>query len=378
MFWVNRPNLYFGTRTRAPETLLNGLMWFGVNEIGERAWENVRHTCEQDETLSGYAWNKHNGLDYGSQIIKDNRYNVAIKTEFIKVAGAGGADWAVRITGEPLDAEKSSDISLIYYLGLDGNDGELRVASNDEDSVKILGDASYLKNFKFLVNDRANTHPSSAKINVARYKIDGGNVWQVKDLVVSNIVQVAQRINNLNTSPAELFKMDDPEAANPNLIVVQHMLTAPFVVEYALITQDNSGEIYFGESLSKLLEIYESKFDNEFENVFELAKKGYDESQVQFGKMLLGNMLGGLGYFYGSGIVDNSPEIEEDLENSDYFEGDVDDQEKEVYGPALTAPYKLFTGVPSRPFFPRGFLWDSGFDQLLISEFNAEIRFTFL
>lgn len=58
--------------------------------------------------------------------------------------------------------EIASDISLIYYLGLDGNDGELRVASSDEDSVKILGDASYLKNFKFLVNDRGNTHPSSA------------------------------------------------------------------------------------------------------------------------------------------------------------------------------------------------------------------------
>ncbi|KAJ3273629.1 Processing alpha glucosidase I [Terramyces sp. JEL0728] len=326
MYWVNRPNL------------------------------DIRHTCEQDDTLAGYAWNKHDGLNYGSQIIKDTRFNVAIKTEFVKIASAS-----------------ASDISLLYYLGLDGKDGELKVVANNDGEARIEGDSSYLKNFRFLVSDKGNSHVSFDNINIANYNVEGEKIWQVKDLVLSNIIGAAQRLNNMNLPPSELFKMDDPAAANPNLVVVQHMLSAPFVVEYAVATQDNNGEMYFGESLSNLLALYEDNYAKQFEKVFQLSGKGFDESQVVFGQMLLGNMLGGLGYFYGTGIVDKSPEVEEDAENSDYFGGDSEEEAPESFTPEFTEPYHLFTGVPSRPFFPRGFLWDSGFDQLLIAEFNVEI-----
>jgi mannosyl-oligosaccharide glucosidase len=99
MLWGSyRPNLYFGTRTRSIDTVMTGIMWFGINDLEDRyslknysPWHNIRHTCEQDENIFGYAWQKHNGRDYGSQTITDILNNIIIKTEFIKkVRGSKG------------------------------------------------------------------------------------------------------------------------------------------------------------------------------------------------------------------------------------------------------------------------------------------------
>ncbi len=53
-------------------------------------------------------------------------------------------------------------------------------------------------------------------------------------------------------------------------------------------------------------------------------------------------MLGGIGYFFGTSDV----------------------RKNGTEGVGQSWPAALFSAVPSRPFFPRGFIWDEGFHQV--------------
>ncbi|RDX71341.1 Mannosyl-oligosaccharide glucosidase GCS1, partial [Mucuna pruriens] len=51
-------------------------------------------------------------------------------------------------------------------------------------------------------------------------------------------------------------------------------------------------------SLSNQLKYKEQAFDEKFEKIFNLAKK-VDSESISVGKAVVGNLLGGIGYFYG-------------------------------------------------------------------------------
>lgn len=64
----------------------------------------------------------------------------------------------------------------------------------------------------------------------------------------------------------------------------------------------------------------------------------------------LSNLLAGISYFYG-----------------DTIQRDPDGRERH------TAPGFLLTCIPGRSYFPRGFLWDEGFHQLLVARWDPAL-----
>lgn len=106
-----------------------------------------------------------------------------------------------------------------------------------------------------------------------------------------------------------------------------------------------------GSQMTQELERRKAEFNAKFENTFGREKKGLSQAHIKFGKAALSNMLGGMGYFYGQSVVQS------------------------VYNeyPVLYPAGALFTAVPSRSFFPRGFLWDEGFHQLLLSKWDPQV-----
>ncbi|KAM3185418.1 hypothetical protein ACTXT7_006431, partial [Hymenolepis weldensis] len=103
---------------------------------------------------------------------------------------------------------------------------------------------------------------------------------------------------------------------------------------------------------------YSKAFHENFAKKFPHDPKAFSDKQVEMSKISLSNMLGGIGYFYGTSLI-TSPLINNrkstEPMSMEYF------------------PASLFTATPSRSKFPRGFLWDEGFHVLLIGRWDVEL-----
>jgi mannosyl-oligosaccharide glucosidase len=221
--------------------------------------------------------------------------------------------------------------------------------------------------------------PTNFDVNRISMNLARNEIWKMKDVIQGKMVDAAKfRIEangqNNGLSPASMFNLLPEDKQTPNVAIFQHSLSAPFTIEYAYVSngpkrlkESNLADNYFGKSLTKILEKSESSFDEKFEKVFTLQERGYNKKEIAFGQMLLGNMLGGIGYFHGTSIEDHA---RIDFDEEEIFEAeDVVEEDDDYFGesegagqsrdipppnPQPAGPFSLFTGVPSRPFFPRG------------------------
>ena len=147
-------------------------------------------------------------------------------------------------------------------------------------------------------------------------------------------------------------------------LIQQVTLKVPFSVE--LVFESGSAwtggsqapEQLAGSLLTHTLESHAEAFRERFEKTFRLKEKGLSPEEQALGQAALSGLLGGVGYFYGQGLVLPDMEVEGSEQKMD---------------PVLFPSVPLFTAVPSRSFFPRGFLWDEGFHQLVIQRWDPRL-----
>jgi len=337
-FWGSyRPGVYFGMKTRSAKDVVTGLMWFLPRSVTQGSL-GLRHWCEQGDNLKKWGWEKHDGRNFGIQRIQDR--GVSLTTSFVKVAGGShGGDWSARIEAE---GPRGTEISLLYYAALEeGADASL------EPRIGEGGELSSIEGVSATMGAwRLWWAPGEGVTSRFHISTVTPGLESITDTVMRSFRLFDGRTIGLE---AGLEKKSKP----PNLVVMQVTGTLPFTLDvvFESASHRERGESLVGRRYTDLLRQWEDKFDLRFEQTFHLAGKGYNESAVKFAQSAMSNMVGGIGYFHGSSVVKS--------------------RHNAVAVPYWEAP--LYTGVPSRSFFPRGFLWDEGFHNLLISRWDREI-----
>ncbi|XP_014217057.1 mannosyl-oligosaccharide glucosidase GCS1-like [Copidosoma floridanum] len=338
-YWgTYRPGVYFGTKTRVPYSLVTGLMWY---EAGKNEPIRVRHWCDQNDRLDRYGWLKHDGKNFGLQEIVDR--GVMLRTSFVKnIHGRHGGDWTAHIN---VTGSHERRVSLLYYAAIENKtNGYLTSVMDSETKLEgIDGQTDELGFFRINFNTLKGKNVQHSYLSTSAPSLS-----QLTQTVAHSL----RFAKDGTTLPGEVRYPTSSQS--PNFIVTQVTADLPLELEVSFErdSRKDQREKITGENYPKALVSHEREFDDKFERVFKLREKGFDDERIDFAKLAFSNMIGSVGYFFGSSQV-----------QSEHTQRPV---------PYWRAP--LFTGVPSRSFFPRGFLWDEGFHGLLLLHWNLDLE----
>lgn len=382
-----RPNLYFGVRPRLPKSLTTGLLWANTDSYAS-AQTNFRHTCEQHEGMAGYGWEEYDARNGGREVIHDTGNKIDLTIDFVKVPGGQhGGSWAARVKGVPReDAPATLVTTLVFYAGMEGL-GELAFTSDEPDSegfVTIHGQTADLGDFDLTFTESQEnllpykTHPAWDKKPVDRplmcsVQIPADAIWQAKNIMFASLKQqvdsYVQEYGQENMPPPwQTFTItQDPGPGNFHM--VQKVFVGAF--EFDILFSSESGPKITSESLSKAISKTSTSFQSKFKEIFKPLAPFTSSKFTALSESLFSNLFGGIGYFYGDSLVDRSYAPEYDEDNEGFWEETAQARARAevVKDPAV----ELFTSVPSRPFFPRGFLWDEGFHLIPILEWDLDL-----
>ena len=360
--------------------------------MAKQLFADFRHTCEQHEGMAGYGWDEYDTRQGGRQTIHDAGNQLDLTTDFVKFPGGShGGSWGVRVKGTPrADAPERLLSTIVFYSTMEGL-GSLGF-ENEPDSmgfegtVTLTGETQELGRFKIDVTTgpETNAHPHTHHEVYASKPLDRTlasslqappeALWQTKGLLFQQMKEdidsyIAKYGNENNPPPWQVYTI--PNKVGPgNLHFVQKVFEGPFEFDIIYSSGSASGSIT-SKGLTEKIESTAKSFSQRFGKLL-APKAPFDKPKyLEFAKSMFSNLAGGIGYFYGDSVVDRSyaPEYEE--ENEGFWQETADARSRAEI--KVEGPTELFTSIPSRPFFPRGFLWDEGFHLLPICEWDMDL-----
>lgn len=351
------PGHYFGLKLSDPNSPEVSLMWF-ENDLNNEGNIDIRHLCDQNDRLNFYAWTRHDFHNFGQQIIRDKGYS--LETSFLKNSDHR-REWQARIE-VTFNSTKLKPLSIINYISVEDVKDWLKV-SPTKDAFVVEGYSKLLDNFVFTI-----------EIEDKDKRLLDNHLagWVDKNrMTTSSYIKSNLSIRNrdgiylftLPTSSSQPAKRASNRASKINIIAHQFILTGSTSVMLSFkkkapkdkVPQSNTNsDIQYAERLKVAIKSFDDKFSETFsvERIDAIPNRTIESKSLDVAKVALSNMIGGVGYFYGTAFINAKS-------NPDKI--------------APYGPIQLLTAVPSRSFFPRGFLWDEGFHNLLISRWDPTL-----
>lgn len=407
-----RPDIYFGMKTtkESPYQLVTGIFWNnGINKYSS----DFRHSTKQDE-LTNFYWTRNNGRTYGIEDLIDEKYDMHIKASFIVPLTPESPSWIQRIEVNRI-SESNNEKSVFFYFGIEASERNqiqdylkesqlsftsVFIHTKEDNVIYSFGGKSSISN-SFILQIRlpldANSnetcqYPSSesclisSNLTSLSYFGDHGNKDslaamediqnEIKYTRSSNLIQENGQFNNqLHNETTCLFLNLKSSLFSFSMDVILFD-NLNYDINSKLDFDEKAIELSSWNDMNTLLSQEEHNFQETFDKIFHnnstINTNEFDGINIRdYSQLALSNVLGGIGYFYGIPVLGDAIPISESgkkLSTSNSLTTSIQDHEV----------ISLFTATPSRTSFPRGFLWDEGFHQLVISQFDPILSLTII
>ncbi|KAE9554124.1 hypothetical protein FO519_002661 [Halicephalobus sp. NKZ332] len=312
-----RPQLYFGLQARFPQSPMFGLIWYKLPGETSRIF---RHWCDQGEGIK-YIWTESDGRTFGHQELIDEE--LSFTTDWI----GKHRSFSTVLKLNPKASELKKYYGFIFYFYDPASN--MRPVYEKQKLKLIKGNSPGYGNYEIKFSDEKKVSETSFSGNFDPTFF--GEVFQ-ENLIKNRGLSLSKNKDLRNNEGRSLW-------------YIHYLLEDTATLEFNFIAEGDQVD----QDIDSAIQKKKDEFHSTFAEAFDLTSEDSKSPHISTAKAALSNLLGGIGYWHGHSLVRVG-------------------KEPQPYGP-LT----LISAVPSRPFFPRGFLWDEGFHNLVIKNFNPSL-----
>ncbi|KAJ2090599.1 Processing alpha glucosidase I, partial [Coemansia sp. S142-1] len=152
----------------------------------------------------------------------------------------------------------------------------------------------------------------SSKISGVGLKVPKADMWKAKDAFQDVLLESAQtraramakHAQGSGISGSLLFGLSSAglRKKGTNLFFVQMVVHGEFAFDIIYECADKTSRID-SEVIDAIASNRHKEFDTRFESSFNLREKGFSDAQIEMARNALSSLIGGIGYFHGSGLV---------------------------------------------------------------------------